>query len=806
MSDDLFTEGNGALIKHRPISNSFNELGRKNSTAKKEHELHYLKDYINLTEYELTILKRTAFNNLKSQFQSINQTHLNSSNNYLSPTTLNNLPNSLSGSNSSVNKNEIKSISNSEKQNSNTNISITYSQQNSSVAGSLSTLAHHGHNSNPNPGKDLRESLLKNLDSISKGRNNRIWKLFSKKDKKKEVFGVPLISSLEYAFVYIDPNDNCNNKKIPIVVYECINFIKKNGMTKEGIFRVNGSERRINSCLNVFNESAGYGFGYDFEGMNVFDVASLLKLYIRQLPEPLIPFCLYNTFLDVIKYIPDTNEKVKAFQYLFMLLPSAHLILLEILLEFLSEITEYYEQNHMNSHNLACIFAPNLLRSKESTPTNTNNITFTSSDEYEIALQVVEFLIDHRSNFCITSSEVKPFQMFNKFEKETLPIDNTNTATPLINGINSISMADFSSIQFGIKNILTLRRKKADAPGTTRLSNEIKLKVTSESQEGMTSSNDDNIKEEVVDSNLTDSDSMNYMELKKSNNPPISLSTYNIKSEFKESDSNNGFNLNDTISGTKSLEDIKAIQENGDTTSENDADLSKPKHPSVAPININNKNNNKNKNIMNNTAAYCGLPSPTYNDIFSVNPLNSKCKSNLENVRTHSEDSFYCVNTCPLVSTSLNRLNYLPIKNDDLYEYLVRDDDNITPTIANEIAQTPTTATINSHAHLVEPSTVTMDTNSLITKESISVSSFTTANAAPSTINEESVEIPSSSPEFPNKTYDKNFHYPSNILNLAQKNRENSIVSFLSPLSTPTQPIFSVPPPPESPPNNQTIV
>ncbi|KAG4105486.1 RhoGAP-domain-containing protein [Neocallimastix lanati (nom. inval.)] len=720
MSDDLFTEGNGALIKHRPISNSFNELGRKNSTAKKEHELHYLKDYINLTEYELTILKRTAFNNLKSQFQSINQTHLNSSNNYLSPTTLNNLPNSLSGSNSSVNKNEIKSISNSEKQNSNTNISITYSQQNSSVAGSLSTLAHHGHNSNPNPGKDLRESLLKNLDSISKGRNNRIWKLFSKKDKKKEVFGVPLISSLEYAFVYIDPNDNCNNKKIPIVVYECINFIKKNGMTKEGIFRVNGSERRINSCLNVFNESAGYGFGYDFEGMNVFDVASLLKLYIRQLPEPLIPFCLYNTFLDVIKYIPDTNEKVKAFQYLFMLLPSAHLILLEILLEFLSEITEYYEQNHMNSHNLACIFAPNLLRSKESTPTNTNNITFTSSDEYEIALQVVEFLIDHRSNFCITSSEVKPFQMFNKFEKETLPIDNTNTATPLINGINSISMADFSSIQFGIKNILTLRRKKADAPGTTRLSNEIKLKVTSESQEGMTSSNDDNIKEEVVDSNLTDSDSMNYMELKKT--------------------------------------------------------------------------------------AYCGLPSPTYNDIFSVNPLNSKCKSNLENVRTHSEDSFYCVNTCPLVSTSLNRLNYLPIKNDDLYEYLVRDDDNITPTIANEIAQTPTTATINSHAHLVEPSTVTMDTNSLITKESISVSSFTTANAAPSTINDESVEIPSSSPEFPNKTYDKNFHYPSNILNLAQKNRENSIVSFLSPLSTPTQPIFSVPPPPESPPNNQTIV
>jgi len=52
MSDDLFTEGNGALIKHRPISNSFNELGRKNSTAKKEHGKYiYIYIYIYKIKY-----------------------------------------------------------------------------------------------------------------------------------------------------------------------------------------------------------------------------------------------------------------------------------------------------------------------------------------------------------------------------------------------------------------------------------------------------------------------------------------------------------------------------------------------------------------------------------------------------------------------------------------------------------------------------------------------------------------------------------------------------------------------------------
>jgi len=524
-------EDNKTTVKNRPLSNSFNEI--TNSAAKKDHELYYFKSYSGLTETELFILRKTAYANLRNQFRSINQSTVDSSSH------------KNSSSNISINKNDSKS-------------SLTTDKQNLNNHNASSSL----------PGKDFRETIIKSLESVSKGRNNKKWKIFSKKDKKREVFGVPLVTSLDYAFVYIDPNEKCNNKKLPIIVYECINFLRKNGLSKEGIFRVNGSERRINSCVKIFNESAGYGFGYNFEGMNIFDVASLLKLYLRQLPEPLIPFCLYTTFLDVVKYIPDTCERTKAFQYLFVLLPSAHLVVLEILLQFLSEVTEHFEVNHMNAHNLACIFAPNLLRSKESASSNSNNIlTLASSEEYEVALQVIEFLIDHKDKLFITSSEVKPFQLFDNFEKDPIALDKEDGP---LEGINSLSVSDFTTFQKS-NNIMddklitpksNLKYNNTDNNNTVQVKNGIKIEITNSNQE------------EIIKGKK---DVKQQQEIKKTN----------IKSELLENNSNKNSNM-ETLS---SLSNSKVNQ-------------GKLNHPSVTPITINNKTN------INDY----GLPSPGYDD------------------------------------------------------------------------------------------------------------------------------------------------------------------------------------------------
>jgi len=660
-------------------------------------------------------LRKTAFTNLKNQFRALNEQQRSvGSTNVLNNTTNNNPSSPSDKTNDNVNSTSANRLPVNQ---------VT-------ASGSFSTLNHHSHNTVP--GKDLRESVIKTLETINRGRSTKKWKIFTKKDKKKEVFGVPLVTSLEYAFVYIDPSENSNNKKIPIVVYECINFLRKNGLTKEGIFRVNGSERRINNSLKVFNENAGYGFGFDFDGMNVFDAASLLKLYLRQLPEPLIPFCLYNSFLDVIKFIPDTTEKIQAFQYLFMMLPTSHLVLLEILLQFLSEIIQHFDENHMNAHNLACIFAPNLLRSKESS-SSANLLNLSSSEEYEVALQVIEFLLNHKDKFCITSPDVKPFQLCNK-------IDGISSSSNL-NNINSLSLTDFptfkrSSLFFRFSSIGSSKNISTDHNSSntpekdksSRLKNEIKAEDDS---------ND-------APPKISQDPSSNSISHIPPNKTSVTFSIDNTKSNKVDPN------------------------ENTNATSNNNGETEKEADPNATTYHPNVDRNSYSNNV-----------SPT------LSGLTIKSKSNLENVCKHSDDSFYQLSTCALVSTSLNRLNYPLIKNKNYYEYLTKDNDTITPALANEKVSSPTT-TNNVENQKENAST--------LPKESISVASF---NKSFGDITSNEVDLVRKS-ELPNEEKDIQ-DYPSNVINAPQKNRDRGI-SFISPLSTPTKPVFCIPPPPASPP------
>jgi len=176
--------------KQRPLSSSFNEITKGTPVARKDHELHYLKNYTSLTEYELIILRKTAFTNLRNQFRSINNQRTNGNTNE----TINNVSSSTGDK---VNENSTQG-------------GHPLLNQNS-AAGSFSGVSHHS-NHNTTPGKDFRESVIKTLENINRVRPNKKWKIFSKKDKKREVFGVPLVTSLEYAFVYIDPTEKCSNK------------------------------------------------------------------------------------------------------------------------------------------------------------------------------------------------------------------------------------------------------------------------------------------------------------------------------------------------------------------------------------------------------------------------------------------------------------------------------------------------------------------------------------------------------------------------------------------------------------------
>lgn len=102
---------------------------------------------------------------------------------------------------------------------------------------------------------------------------------------------------------------------------------------------------------------------------DVENVASVLKLFLRDLYEPLITF---NAFKDIILLTDrlssgdiDSSEWVGEVTDVLESMPKAHRITFFYFIEFLSEVASRCEENKMNAPNLAIVFAPVLMRFRE---------------------------------------------------------------------------------------------------------------------------------------------------------------------------------------------------------------------------------------------------------------------------------------------------------------------------------------------------------------------------------------------------------------------------------------------------------
>ncbi|KAJ8404884.1 hypothetical protein AAFF_G00332710 [Aldrovandia affinis] len=102
---------------------------------------------------------------------------------------------------------------------------------------------------------------------------------------------------------------------------------------------------------------------------DVHTVASLLKLYLRELPEPVIPFAKYQDFLTCAQLLAkDEEEGVQELTKQVKTLPQANYNLLKYICKFLDEVQSHSSENKMSVQNLATVFGPNILRPKMEDP------------------------------------------------------------------------------------------------------------------------------------------------------------------------------------------------------------------------------------------------------------------------------------------------------------------------------------------------------------------------------------------------------------------------------------------------------
>ncbi|XP_058523892.1 rho GTPase-activating protein 25 isoform X3 [Ochotona princeps] len=177
--------------------------------------------------------------------------------------------------------------------------------------------------------------------------------------RRKAVFGQRLDETVAY-------EQKFGPHPVPILVEKCAEFILEHGLNEEGIFRLPGQDNLVKQLRDAFDAGERPSFDRDTD---VHTVASLLKLYVRDLPEPVVPWGQYEGFL-LCGQLMNADE-AKAQQELMKqlsILPRDNYSLLSYLCRFLHEIQLNSAVNKMSVDNLATVIGVNLIRSKVEDP------------------------------------------------------------------------------------------------------------------------------------------------------------------------------------------------------------------------------------------------------------------------------------------------------------------------------------------------------------------------------------------------------------------------------------------------------
>uniref|UniRef100_A0A3Q1FF97 Myosin IXA n=1 Tax=Acanthochromis polyacanthus TaxID=80966 RepID=A0A3Q1FF97_9TELE len=149
-----------------------------------------------------------------------------------------------------------------------------------------------------------------------------------------------------------------DERTVPLVVEKLINYIEMHGLYTEGIYRKSGSTNKIKELKQ--------GLDTDVDSMNLDDynihvIASVFKQWLRDLPNPLMTFELYEEFIRVMG-LQDKKEMIRGVYSIIDQLSRTHLNTLERLVFHLVRIALQEETNRMSANALAIVFAPCILR------------------------------------------------------------------------------------------------------------------------------------------------------------------------------------------------------------------------------------------------------------------------------------------------------------------------------------------------------------------------------------------------------------------------------------------------------------
>nr|XP_012299042.1 GEM-interacting protein isoform X3 [Aotus nancymaae] len=191
-------------------------------------------------------------------------------------------------------------------------------------------------------------------------------------------------------------------EEVPFVVTRCTAEIEHRALDVQGIYRVSGSRVRVERLCQAFENGRAL---VELSGNSPHDVSSVLKRFLQELTDPVIPFHLYDAFISLAKTLhadpgddrrtPSRSpEVIPSLKTLLAQLPHSNYNTLRHLVAHLFRVAARFMENKMSANNLGIVFGPTLLRPPDG-PRAAGAIPVTCLLDSGHQAQLVEFLIVH---------------------------------------------------------------------------------------------------------------------------------------------------------------------------------------------------------------------------------------------------------------------------------------------------------------------------------------------------------------------------------------------------------------------------
>ncbi|XP_070849341.1 rho GTPase-activating protein 15 isoform X6 [Chaetodon trifascialis] len=224
-------------------------------------------------------------------------------------------------------------------------------------AGSVEMLDHSGDED------DRRTSLPRSSSNLENTERKRV-----KTRLKKLILKRPPLQALQEKGLIKDQVFGCRlemlcereNSTVPRFVKLCTEAVEKRGLDTDGIYRVSGNLAVIQKLRFLVNHEEKLNLN-ESEWEDIHVVTGALKLFFRELPEPLVPFGFFTDIVETVK-MSDYMDKVDRLKCLVLNMPPPNHDTLQFMCRHLKRVLERSDINRMTTQNIGIVFGPTLMR------------------------------------------------------------------------------------------------------------------------------------------------------------------------------------------------------------------------------------------------------------------------------------------------------------------------------------------------------------------------------------------------------------------------------------------------------------